>query len=74
MIFDIYEQPDLFKIAKCGRQKTLVAWLNNNHIPHMRDSKNQIIAHKRAVESSLGVEHNERPDDSVKLWLGDNAA
>lgn len=75
MIFDIYEQPDLFRIAKCGRQATLVRWLSEKGIPYTHDAKGKIIAHKRAVEAGLGVEiEASQGDNEVKLYLGDDHA
>jgi hypothetical protein len=55
MIFDIYEQCDLFRIANCGRQKGLHEWLTQNRITFAYNAKQEIIAHKRAVEEGLGV-------------------
>jgi hypothetical protein len=74
MIFDIYEQSDLFKIARCGRQSTLIVWLTDNKIPYMFDSKQKIIAHKKAVDAGLGVEEDTKPEQKVKLWLGNQDA
>ncbi len=55
MIFDIYEQSDLFQIAGCSRQVALMGWLNNNHIPFTLNAKRKVIAHKSAVDTALGV-------------------
>jgi hypothetical protein len=71
MIFDIYEQRDLFKISKCGKKSTLEAWLRDNHIQFAYDSKMKIIAHKKAVDAGLGVEDYSSPDMKAELWLGD---
>jgi len=73
MIFDIYEQRDLFRIAGCGRQATLKRWLNVNQIPYLHNSKNEIIAHKKAVATGLGVQPAELLSKEVKpeMYLGD---
>lgn len=73
MIFDIYEQQDLFKIARCGRQSTLVAWLSTNQIPYLHNSKNEVIAHKIAVAASLGVQVTDLPlaEAEPEMYLGD---
>jgi hypothetical protein len=55
MIFDIYQQQELFQIARCKRQRALRTWLNQNRIPFTHDSKGAIIAHRKAVEQGLGV-------------------
>ncbi len=55
MIFDIYTQTDLYKIADCARQTVLTDWLTLNGIPYSRDAKGRIIAHKRAVDAGLGA-------------------
>ena len=72
MIFDIYEQSDLFRIANCGRRSTLERWLNDKMIPFSHDSQGKVIAHKKAVESCLGVEAEPSNDEPEALmWLGD---
>lgn len=72
MVFDIYEQNDLFKIANCARQSTLKDWLTLNRILYSFDSKGRIIAHVKAVEAGLGVpSHTAKPDKKVKLYLGE---
>ncbi|MBL4712004.1 MAG: DUF4224 domain-containing protein [Gammaproteobacteria bacterium] len=69
MIFDIYEQRDLFKIAGCRRQRRLVDWLIENHIPYKRNARGEVIAHRNAVEAGFGVTVATKTDD-VELWLG----
>lgn len=75
MIFDIYEQRDLFRIAGCGRQSTLKRWLNENQIPYLYNQKNEIIAHKKAVATGLGVQPAELLSKEVKpeMYLGDSS-
>ena len=70
MIFDIYEQKDLFKISGCGKKSTLEEWLHNNRIAFAYDSKMKIIAHKKAVDAGLGVAHDTDKAKKVNLWLG----
>ena len=74
MIFDIYEQSDLFRIAKCGQKAKLIEWLKANHIAYSFDSRNNLIAHKKAVDAGLGVEHTAQPETAPQLWLGDDNA
>lgn len=71
MIFGIYEQADLFRIAKCGRRATLMDWLHANSIPFSYNSKDEIIAHEKAVEAALGVDSSVRisSDPAPKLCL-----
>lgn len=74
MIFDIYEQSDLFQIAKCGKRFKLIEWLKDHKIPYGEDSRGCIIAHKKAVEAGLGVESDAQVESSAELWLGDDNA
>lgn len=55
MIFNIYEQSDLFQIAGCKRKSTLESWLRMNTIPFTTNARDEIIAHEKAVEAGLGV-------------------
>lgn len=55
MIFGIYEQADLFAIAKCGRRSTLLSWLKANRIAYAFNSKDEVIAHEKAIEAGLGI-------------------
>lgn len=71
MIFDIYEQGDLFLISNCRRRSTLEMWLRNNHIPFSYDAKGRVIAHKRAVEAGLGAAPEPEKKHEVELFLGD---
>lgn len=64
MIFDIYEQKDLFLIARCGRKSTLERWLKINMIPFAYNAKLEVLAHKDAVDAGLGAPsrvHQEAP-------------
>lgn len=67
MIFDIYEQADLFKIADCAQQRALASWLDNNRIPYLYTSKNKIIAHKHAVDAGLGVSSREEISENLAM-------
>ena len=73
MIFEIYEQQDLFRIARCGRQSTLKQWLTVNQIPYLHNSKNEIIAHRDAVAAGLGVRTADLPNKETEpeMYLGD---
>ena len=55
MIYDIYEQSDLFSIAKCKRKSTLIDWLNINRIPFLKNARGEIQAHKSAIDEGFGV-------------------
>ena len=55
MIFDIYEQADLYKIAHCRQQSGLTNWLKSMRIPFGYDARGKVIAHRKAVERALGV-------------------
>jgi len=72
MIFEYYEQQDLYKIANCARQQTLVDWLNLNNIPFSQDSKGKILAHSAVVEEAFGVSvlpTNQNASPPIKLHL-----
>jgi hypothetical protein len=70
MIFDIYEQPDLYEIAKCARQATLIDWLNVNRIPFAFNAKQKVIVHKHALDAGLGVMPLPANDPEPKVELG----
>lgn len=72
MIFDFYEQEDLFRIAKCGWRSTLERWMKENHIPVVYDTQNRIMAHKDAVALAFGVgAGTTQTEDEPKMWLGE---
>ena len=72
MIYDIYEQADLFSIAKCKRKSTLTSWLHINRIPFLMNAKGEILAHKAAVDEGFGVVQESSPaPKELKLGYGD---
>jgi len=66
---DILEQQDLFDIAGCRRQSKLIDWLGTNNIPFLRNASNQVIVHRKAIESGLGV-HDAAATSQLDLSLG----
>jgi hypothetical protein len=69
MIYDIYEQKDLLRIARCRSQEQLQFWLHTNKIPFIRDVQQRILAHSKAVEAAMGVTTQVPKEKPVKLNL-----
>jgi len=70
MIFDIYEQTDLYAIAGCQRRGSLIDWLNINRIPFITNSKERILAHKSLVDAAMGVIPAANTPAEEKVTLG----
>ncbi len=66
MLFEFYEQQDLYQIAGCARQSTLENWLHAQRIPFGYNAKGKVLVHQGALANALGAPSASVPPDTSR--------